>query len=83
MPIIYGNLEYEAETRKLILYVEGNTWVKENAEGLEDIPGLNVADQEERTAFMKAAAPGGEGIQSFGFELVRGSLPMTVLVEPE
>jgi hypothetical protein len=75
--MIYGTLEYDAETHCLYVYVNGNSWVKKDAAGVDDIPELNVADEAARTEFLRAAAPGGAGIQKYGFEPVRISLPIT------
>lgn len=69
-----GYIEYDAERRQLMVCVEGNMWVKSGAESMDDIEGLNLKDRDQEKAFVAAAAPGGEGLEKYGFELQRGSM---------
>lgn len=72
-----GSLEYDADNRRLLVWVDGNGWVMENADGLK-VEGVDLNDDAQRMEFIKAAAPGGEGLEKYGFKPMRLHEPLTV-----
>jgi hypothetical protein len=65
-----GSIEYF--DGKITVWVEGNMWTKQ-ARGLDEA-GIDLNDQEAVAAFTKAAAPGGKGLEAYGYKPMRMQL---------
>ena len=63
------NISYYVDSHTAVVWVEGNEWVKHDVNGLtvEDI-GFDLNNSEQSGAFIDAGAPGGTGLESYGFE---------------
>jgi len=70
--MVSGSIEYILDTSKIVVWVDGNLWEKK-AKGLDEA-GVDLNDNEAVSAFTKAAAPGGGGLEKWGYERVRMTL---------
>ncbi len=63
--MLAGEMEYNFDRREIVVSVGGNVWRKQTDDP-KDI-GYERSDRQAEAAFVKAAAPGGEGLERYGY----------------